>query len=152
MAGDASDPGGIGRGLAADLVSVEAMDAGAEGVWVSLGGDVRVAGTGPTGAGWSVAIQHPLLADPIAKLDLSDCAVATTRKSGGEIELSAVVADAAWAAAVLAKAVLLRGTPCHFDILQGIGAEGLIVDKAGRVDTTIGFRPLLEEPVAEFVG
>ena len=38
------DPGGIGKGLAADLVAEELVELGAAGVCVNVGGDVRVAG------------------------------------------------------------------------------------------------------------
>ncbi|HSS10723.1 MAG TPA: FAD:protein FMN transferase, partial [Acidimicrobiales bacterium] len=50
------DPGGIGKGLAADLVCSEMMAAGADGVCINLGGDVRVTGSGPDGRGWTVAV------------------------------------------------------------------------------------------------
>ncbi|HVW31448.1 MAG TPA: FAD:protein FMN transferase, partial [Acidimicrobiia bacterium] len=54
------DPGGIGKGLAADLVVAEALHAGATGVCVNLGGDLRVAGEPPSGDSWTVAVDHPL--------------------------------------------------------------------------------------------
>ncbi|AKL73257.1 membrane-associated lipoprotein involved in thiamine biosynthesis [Actinobacteria bacterium IMCC26256] len=41
------DLGGIGKGRAADLVAIELMNAGARGVCVSLGGDLRVIGDAP---------------------------------------------------------------------------------------------------------
>jgi thiamine biosynthesis lipoprotein len=41
------DPGGIGKGLAADIVARELMDADAWGVMVSLGGDLAVKGLPP---------------------------------------------------------------------------------------------------------
>ena len=41
------DLGGIGKGRAADLVAIELMQAGARGVCVSLGGDLRVIGEAP---------------------------------------------------------------------------------------------------------
>lgn len=41
------DLGGIGKGRAADLVAIELMNAGARGVCVSLGGDLRVIGEPP---------------------------------------------------------------------------------------------------------
>ena len=41
------DLGGIGKGRAADLVAMELMSAGARGVCVSLGGDLRVIGEAP---------------------------------------------------------------------------------------------------------
>jgi len=55
-AGTGFDAGGIGKGLAADLVTTEAIAAGADGICVNLGGDLRVAGTGPDGA-WTVGIE-----------------------------------------------------------------------------------------------
>src|SRR4051794_37339552 len=51
-AGTGFDPGGIGKGLAADMVAAETMARGAAGVCINLGGDVRVAGAGPAGEGW----------------------------------------------------------------------------------------------------
>ncbi len=47
----ALDLGGIAKGFAADLVAAELLDAGAEGVCVNIGGDLRVSGTPPTGDG-----------------------------------------------------------------------------------------------------
>jgi len=41
------DPGGIGKGFAADLVAGELLGAGATGVCVNVGGDLRVAGQPP---------------------------------------------------------------------------------------------------------
>lgn len=41
------DLGGIGKGRAADLVAMELMSAGARGVCISLGGDLRVIGEAP---------------------------------------------------------------------------------------------------------
>ena len=49
-----------------------------------------------------------------------------------------VVAGYAWAAEILAKAVLLRGAPHHFDVLANTGAEALVVDDHGCVDATPG--------------
>lgn len=54
--GTALDPGGMGKGLAADLIVVELLAAGATGALVEIGGDVRVAGTSPAGA-WTVAVD-----------------------------------------------------------------------------------------------
>jgi FAD:protein FMN transferase len=77
-AGTGFDPGGIGKGLAADLVCAEMMHAGALGICVNLGGDVRVAGTGPDGGCWTVAVEQPGAAHPVANLGLVDGAVATS--------------------------------------------------------------------------
>jgi thiamine biosynthesis lipoprotein len=72
------DPGGLGKGLAADLVATELAEA-AEGVLVNVGGDLRVMGRPPEGAAWVVGIEHP---DPgmgdLARLELADGGVATS--------------------------------------------------------------------------
>jgi thiamine biosynthesis lipoprotein len=166
-AGTGFDPGGIGKGLAADLVADELLAAGAAGACVNLGGDVRVAGCGPDGGTWTVAVEHEWAETPVALLGLADGAVATSTTlrrrwhppgqavrhhlidpqtglpSGTDVTLSAVVAAAAWVAEVLAKAVLLRGAATAFDILGGTGTEGLMVDTAGRVASTIGLAAFL---------
>jgi FAD:protein FMN transferase len=95
--GTGFDPGGIGKGLAADLVVADLLAAGAEGACVNLGGDVRVAGAGPADPGregpdesappggsrpsdaaWTVAVWHPELARPMVRIGLVDGAVATS--------------------------------------------------------------------------
>ena len=56
-AGIRFDPGGIGKGLAADIVTEELIAAGAAGALVSVGGDVRVRGESPGGTAWDLAID-----------------------------------------------------------------------------------------------
>ncbi len=78
-AGVAFDPGGIGKGLAADLVSGWALDAGADGVMVNVGGDLRVRGVPPDGDRWVIAVREPAWSDDaISTLHLGDGAVATS--------------------------------------------------------------------------
>jgi len=161
-AGVGFDPGGIGKGLAADLVVAELIDAGATGACVNVGGDLRAAGRPPTGTGWNVAIEHHLAAAPIAVLGIREGAVATSttlRRQwtvGGErrhhlvdpwtgapstsdLALVTVVAAEAWQAEVLAKAELLRGSARLFDLVGGTGAEALAVTDDGRVLASPGF-------------
>ena len=78
-AGVSLDPGGIGKGLAADLVVDELADAGAEGVMVCLGGDVRVWGCPPAGDYWTVEVEHPTEeAFRLGAIELTDGAVTTS--------------------------------------------------------------------------
>ncbi len=56
--GTALDPGGIGKGLAADIVVDEILSAGAEGALVEIGGDVRVKGRSPSDDGWAIAVAE----------------------------------------------------------------------------------------------
>ena len=72
------DAGGIGKGLAADIVVDELLAEGANGVCVNLGGDVRVAGTAPSGKAWTVAVEHPQHEEPLARIGLARGAVATS--------------------------------------------------------------------------
>ena len=160
-AGVGFDPGGIGKGLAADLVAFELMEAGAAGVCVNMGGDVRVIGRSPTGSGWTVAIEHPQQSSPIALVGLAEGAVATSsvlrrlwtvggerrhhlidpatgQPSTSDVALATVVASHAWLAEVLAKAVLLRGTERAFDLLDD-SAAALIVGHDTTIHTTVGF-------------
>jgi len=166
-AGVGFDPGGIGKGLAADLVVAELRAAGAAGACVNLGGDLRVFGRAPAEASaWTVSVDHPASPVPIALLGLHDGAVATSTtlrrrwRSGGEerhhlidpwtgrpstsdLTLAAVVAGEAWVAEVLAKAVLLRGSAHAFDLVSGVGADALTVDRDGTVRGTPGVTAFL---------
>jgi FAD:protein FMN transferase len=58
-AGVRIDLGGLGKGLAVDLVSRGLVDRGARTALVSLGGDMRARGEPPAG-GWRVPVEHPL--------------------------------------------------------------------------------------------
>jgi thiamine biosynthesis lipoprotein len=165
-AGTGFDPGGIGKGLGADLVADETMGAGAAGVCINLGGDLRVRGRSPDGDGWTIDIEHPNAVDPIARVGVAEGAVATSTTlrrqwtadgapqhhlidpatgvpSVSDLTLACVITAHAWEAEVLAKAVLLRGSAHPFDLLGGTGAQALVVDRAGRVAATDGFSAYL---------
>lgn len=167
-AGVGFDPGGIGKGLAADLVVAEVMAAGAEGVCVNLGGDLRVSGRSPVGGSWTIAIEHDLAIEPVVFVALTEGAVATSttlrrrwsvdgrprhhlidpwtgEPSVSDLTLVAVVAGEAWIAEVLAKAELLRGSARAFDLVGGTGAEALAVTVAGKLLATDGFRKFVGE-------
>ncbi|MGZ4739858.1 MAG: FAD:protein FMN transferase [Ilumatobacteraceae bacterium] len=55
------DAGGIGKGLAADLVVGELIAAGAQGASLSIGGDVAVRGVAPQSGAWLVGIADPMI-------------------------------------------------------------------------------------------
>lgn len=157
-AGCGFDAGGIGKGLAADLVAQRLIDDGAAGVCINLGGDLRVRGESPTLNGWTLAIEHPWCATPIALVGLTDGAIATASvlrrvwQVGGEtrhhlidpatglpaesdLALAAVIAGEAWLAEVMAKSVLLRGAADAFDLLD-TGTAAIAVGHDGRVQAT----------------
>ncbi len=76
--GTAIDPGGLGKGLAADIVVEEALTQGAAGALVEIGGDVRVAGTPPTGDAWTISIAPAFDQGPARIVRLTDGGVATS--------------------------------------------------------------------------
>jgi FAD:protein FMN transferase len=57
------DLGGVGKGLAADLLATALVKAGALGACVSLGGDIRTVGIGPQNGGWEIPLPHPMFDD-----------------------------------------------------------------------------------------
>jgi thiamine biosynthesis lipoprotein len=160
------DPGGIGKGLAADLTAAELIAAGAAGVCINMGGDLRCAGLPPDGEGWTVAIEHPWSSRLIANVGIADGAVATSttlrrrwsvdgierhhlidprtgEPADTDLNLVSVIAGTAWAAEVLAKAVLVRGSAHPFDLIDGTGAHALLVDERGEITVSDGFRAFL---------
>ncbi len=126
------DPGGIGKGLAADMISAQLMNDGAWGAMVNLGGDLRVRGTPPSGDAWLIAIREPAVLDsPITSVRLNDCGLATstTKKRrwnhGGlerhhlldpdtglscvpGVDLASVIAGEAWWAEAAATALVCQ--------------------------------------------
>jgi len=157
------DPGGIGKGLAADMIVAELTAAGAMGACVNLGGDLRVAGLAPGGRSWIVAVEHPLRDEALFTLDIAEGSAATSstlrrswttvrgehmhhlidpttgQPSTTDLVQATVVAANAWVAEGLAKASLLRGGATAFDVLPA-GIEAVTIDHDGVVRTTNGLR------------
>ncbi len=154
------DPGGIGKGFAADLVVTELLEAGTSGALVSIGGDIAAAGTAPTEHGWVVHVEHPL--DPpsiLTTLGVSDGGIATsstrTRRwlqhgrerhhmidpatglpSLTDIAAATVIANSGWLAEAHATAVLLGGFGDALDYFAAYGLSGLVVALDGSVVAT----------------
>ncbi len=81
--GTSLDPGGIGKGLAADIVIDELLAAGARGALVEVGGDLAVGGLSPTGTSWLIAVREGPLDDAsrtVLRLTSGGVATSTTRR------------------------------------------------------------------------
>lgn len=165
-AGTGFDSGGLGKGLAADLVAAEAMRAGAGSACVNLGGDLRAIGPGPNGDGWTTAVEHPHRTRPLARIGMTDGGLATSttllrcwsvegqeqhhlidpatgRPAAGRIQFVTVIAQEGWLAEVLAKAVILDPGSQPLSLLGPAHAEGLAVMSDGSVSSTPGLTRFL---------
>lgn len=78
-AGTGFDPGGFGKGLAADLVAADLVERGASWAMVSLGGDIRFAGS-------ALAEVAPLV--HVNDVRSPDGILGTTRVAGGALASS----------------------------------------------------------------
>jgi thiamine biosynthesis lipoprotein len=160
--GLAIDPGGIGKGLAADLAVEHLLALGASGALVSIGGDMMMRGTPPPDIGdsWTVAIQHPLRPGSSVctlVLDAGGVATSSTRSrrwvhdgeqrhhvidpdrswpSTTDLASVTIVARSGWLAEVHATAALLAGS-CHaIGYLDDNELSGVAVTTAGDVFAT----------------
>jgi len=154
--GVAIDAGGIGKGLAADLMSDYAMKLGAMGVAVFAGGDVAVKGMAIAAAGWKVDISDPRnSSDFIASVSLSRGGLATSspmgwkinnahhiidprthKSSDSDVLQATVIAANASQAEILAKMCVILQSDEGLSRIDDLGAAALIVDKTNQIHTS----------------
>ncbi|MFI5046169.1 MAG: FAD:protein FMN transferase [Acidimicrobiia bacterium] len=170
-AGVGFDPGGIGKGLAADLVADELLAAGALGACVNIGGDVRVEGLAPDDGSWVVAIEEPVSDREIAAVRLGAGGVATSTTARrtwtagratmhhiidpdtgspavSEIVSATAISRSARSAEVMAKAAVLAPAESALDAITVLGGVGLVVDRHGLITTSPGFAAFAPDHVA----
>jgi len=157
-AGRALDPGGIGKGLAADMVTAGLIRRGVGGALVNLGGDIRCRGITPSG-GWRIGIDDPRdpEASSVATVNLSRGAVCTSgvrkrrwvRSDGtvahhlldpdtgaptdAEVASVSVIAPLGWMAEALTKALILGGPEVGTRLLRAHNAGAVVVLADGAV-------------------
>jgi thiamine biosynthesis lipoprotein len=154
--GVALDAGGIGKGLAADLMSDYAMLLGAMGVAVFAGGDVAVKGMSQAATGWKVNISDPNQVENfIDTISLSRGGLATSspmgwkigsshhiidprthRSSDSDVLQATVIAQNASQAEVLSKMCVILGAEAGISRIDSLGAAALIVDNSNQVHTS----------------
>jgi len=155
--GSAFDPGGIGKGLAADML----MDivGNTTGALIDLGGDLRIEGTWIDGGRWPVGVADPFdLERDIATLKVVGGGVATSsslrrrwRAADGfdrhhlldprtgepaDTDLVSVTVNAgtAWVADVVAKAALIGGSRHARELIRLTHTAGLLIDRSGGTE------------------
>jgi thiamine biosynthesis lipoprotein len=155
------DPGGVGKGLAADLIAKQAQDAGVAAVLVDLGGDIVTAGQAPPG-GWRINLEDPFdRSRSAATVNVPWGAVATSSRanrrwktdrgeahhlidpstrspSTSDVAACTVVGGECWLAESYAKAAVLAGVDAGLGLLDSGSLEGLIIDADGHQHTTMG--------------
>lgn len=156
-AGAAIEPGGIGKGLAGDIVTAELLADGAAGAMVDLGGDVRTRGESADGRTWIVSIADPYDGTrDLTAVEIESGAVctssrllrrwdtptgpahhlldpATGRPVSSGLDAVTIVAGEGWQAEALAKAAFVAGLPAAEDLLADTGCGGVLVGTGGRV-------------------
>lgn len=140
------DPGGIGKGLAADLVAANTMVDGAAAVAVMIGGDGRVK-SNDRAHRWAIEIAEPGGAATVDRVAVSDGGIATSGfgrahlvdPSTGELCVAddvlqvSVLAGTGESAEALTKAVLVGSEPRIADHLDRQGVGVLAVYANGSV-------------------
>jgi thiamine biosynthesis lipoprotein len=145
------DPGGIGKGLAADMVAAALLDAGAESAQIELGGDVRLVGRAWNGGDWVVDVDDTDHGGGVAAtIGIPEGGVATSstmrrRWRRGEVEVHhlldartgrpavtdldavTVAAPTLWWAEVVAKVALMAGADAGRRLLEHHGLAGVLV-------------------------
>ena len=158
--GTALDPGGIGKGLAADLGVTLLLDHGARGASVAIGGDIAMDGDPPAADGWHVTVEHP---DPtrgdVCTVAVSSGGVATSstcsrrwefagrrhhhlidpvlgHEADTDLAAVTVIAGRGWSAEAHATAALLEGSTMFGDYLERRTLSGIAVCEDGSVRAT----------------
>ncbi len=156
------DPGGIGKGFAADIAVTELLAGGTAGALVSIGGDIAAAGTAPTDIGWIIDVEDPHQTDnTITSLAVSAGGIATSstrsrrwtfdrsehhhivdpatgKESRTDLATVTVIANAGWLAEAHATAALLRGSDHAIDYLDARELAGIAITAGGVIFATSG--------------
>lgn len=156
----AFDPGGIGKGLCADMVTEFLISQGATTSSVELGGDLRVHGVAWYGPSWRIGIVDPFNSDEeIGAFTPTAGAVATSSRlkkqwthaersyhhlldpRTGEPAVTDLVAvsccaASAWWAEVAAKVILISGSNEAIQLFDELGVDGIAVTENADVIQT----------------
>lgn len=153
--GTTLDPGGLGKGLAADMIVEFALNGGARGALVDVGGDLVVAGDAPDGMAWIIAVEDPFEATkepaaPVATVRLGAGAVATSSRLNRRFETAegpvhhlidpssghnsttgavtaTVIAGSGARAEALTKLAFNTEPAAAFELIARLGGEAMIV-------------------------
>lgn len=149
------DSGGIGKGLAADLVSAVLMADGADACLVNLGGDLRV--RGDKGSPWQIGVDNESSGGPDLSVRLASGGLATSSQMGRRWDTpdgpahhlldprtgrslstpwagATAIAPQGWVAEVLSKAILQEPRDRAIRLVRRHHAGGFRQDLSGTVE------------------
>lgn len=158
-AGLTLDPGGLGKGLAADILATELMDRGATGACVSIGGDIRCIGQSPQGDFWTIPIDTPNATSELNTVSFAQGGIATswthaktwetpagvqhhilnpktrlplTSADSSLVQTTVIANEAVWAE-IYATALLVSGSEIMFPIIDSLGVAAQVIEHSGKV-------------------
>lgn len=161
--GTTLDPGGMGKGVAADVIAHYAMENGAFGVMVELGGDIVIHGQAPDGVAWRLGVEDPFDTHAhLAIVRIQQGAIVTSsqlkRRFGtpdapthhlinpatevsadSPVQTVTVIAASGARAEALTKAGFQRSPRLYLDWLPTVGAAGFIVMADGSHLTSMNW-------------
>ncbi len=154
------DAGGIGKGLAADMVAEHLMNRGADSVCVNLGGDIRVSRKSGTTHDWPIQIMSPIEPEKaVCTISLADGAVATSHinarhrngrgvprhivsqeSSTSHAAAASVIASTAAWAETWTKYAILR----NIDLIEFSGLAAMTIDEQNNVSETSTWKEFVQ--------
>jgi thiamine biosynthesis lipoprotein len=153
--GTTLDAGGIGKGLAADLVCQYVLANGGWGVMAEIGGDIVVDGEAPDGVAWRLGVENPhdvAAHSSIVRLRRGALVTSSQRKkrfatadgtthhlinprthssATTTVQTVSVIATSGARAETLTKPGFVRPPSEYLAWLPTVGAAGLVIDEAG---------------------
>jgi len=155
--GTTLDAGGIGNGLAADLLCRSVMENGGWGVMAEIGGDIAVDGRAPDGVAWRLGVEDPLNTNEhrsVVRLSSGALVTSSQRKrrfvnpAGGQthhlidprthesaatmVQTVSVIATSGARAEALSKSGFTRSPEKYLAWLPSVGAAGLVITASGE--------------------
>jgi len=154
--GTTLDPGGIGKGLAADIICEFGLAEGAWGIMAEISGDIVVAGRAPDAVAWLLGVEDPFdTSRHLTTVRIARGAIVTSSqrkrrfdtaagvrhhlidpRTGAsaltDIQTVTVIAATGVRAEAISKSGFLRPVEEFLAWLPQVGAAALLVDSAGR--------------------
>ncbi len=156
--GTTIDAGGMGKGLAGDIVCARVLKLGAFGVMTEFLGDIVVAGAAPDGVAWRLGIENPFdVSQELGQVRISRGAVVTSsqrkrrfgsdsrhhlinpadaRSAESDVQTATIIAGTGAHAEALSKSAFVREPQEFLDWLPGQNAAGLLVLEDGSQITS----------------